>query len=121
MNNLAQITRRSLVAALAVASSLLLILVSAQAFASPAMTSSLSVSTVVAGNKVDLTTQIPAVSTLGQSTQEIIQNIDATKVRLTGPTDVKAPAGWTLTYSTDGTNFVATPTNWAQVVKVKAV
>jgi CshA-type fibril repeat protein len=121
MNNLAQITRRSLVAALAVASSLLLVLVSAQAFASPAMTSSLSVSTVVAGNKVDLTTQIPAVSTLGQSTQEIIQNIDATKVRLTGPTDVKAPAGWTLTYSTDGTNFVATPTNWAQVVKVKAV
>jgi CshA-type fibril repeat protein len=85
------------------------------------MTSSLSVSSVTAGNKVDLTTQIPAVSSTDLSTQEIIQNIDPAKVRLTGASDVKAPVGWTVTYSTDGTNFVSTPSNWAQVVKVKAV
>jgi CshA-type fibril repeat protein len=104
----------------AIATSLLLLLASAQAFASSPMTSSLSVSSVVAGNKVDLTTQIPAVSATDLSTQEIIQNIDPLKVKLTGASDVKAPAGWTVTYSTDGTTFLATPSNWAQVVKVKA-
>jgi CshA-type fibril repeat protein len=106
---------------MAIATSLLLLLAAAQAFANPAMTSTLSVSSVVAGNKVDLTTQIPAISTTDLSTQEIVQNIDPTKVRLTGASDVKAPAGWTVEYSTDGTNFLATPSNWAQVVKVRAV
>ena len=109
-----------MVAPLAIAASLLLLLASAQAFASSPMTSSLSVSSVVAGNKVDLTTQIPAVSATDLSTQEIIQNIDPLKVKLTGASDVKAPAGWNVTYSTDGTTFLATPSNWAQVVKVKA-
>ena len=105
---------------MAVTSSLLLVLAANQAFASPAMTSSLSVSSVTAGNKVDLTTQIPAVSSTDLSTQEIIQNIDPAKVRLTGASDVKAPVGWTVSYSTDGTTFSSTPSNWAAVVKVKA-
>ncbi|MCX6496879.1 MAG: hypothetical protein NTW23_06100 [Rhodoluna sp.] len=121
MTTISRITRRSLVTAIAVASTLLLVLAAAQAFASPAMTSTLSVSSVVAGNKVDLTTQIPAVSTTDTSTQEIIQSIDPAKVRLTSAADVKAPAGWTVSYSTDGTTFSATPSSWAAVVKVKAI
>ena len=105
---------------MAVTSSLLLVLAANQAFASPAMTSSLSVSSVTAGNKVDLTTQIPAVSDIGASTQEIIQSIDSTKVKLTAASDVNAPEGWTVTYSTDGSTFASTPSSWASVVKVTA-
>jgi len=117
-----KISRKSVVTLLAVATSVLLVLASAQAFAASAMTSSLSVSTVAAGEKVDLTTQIPGVSDVGVATQEIIQNIDASKVRLSSASDVIAPEGWTVTYSTDGTNFLAAASisNWATVVKVKA-
>ena len=105
---------------MAVLSSALILFAAAQAFATPAMTSTLSVSTVATGSKVDLTTQIPAVSDVGSATQEIIQSIDSTKVKLTSASDVIAPEGWTVTYSTDGTNFSATPSSWAAVVKVKA-
>jgi len=122
MNNLMKISRKSVVTLLAVATSVLLVLASAQAFAATSMSSSLSVSTANAGDKVDLTTQIPAVSAVDNSTQEIIQSIDSSKVRLTSAADVTAPSGWTVTYSTDGTNYVASSaiTNWASVVKVKA-
>lgn len=94
--------------------------VSSQAFAVPSLTTGLSTSSVTAGSKVDLTTQIPAVSAVDNSTQEIIQSIDATKVRLTAATDVKAPSGWAVSYSTDGITFAATPSSWAAVVKIKA-
>ena len=120
MNIISKITRRSAVAALAVFTSLLLLLATAQAFASQSMTSTLSVSTVATGSKVDLSTQIPAVSDVGSATQEIIQTIDPSKVSLTGPNDVIAPQGWTVTYSTDGTTFTSTPSSWDAVVKVKA-
>lgn len=120
MNIISKITRQSFVAIMAIVTSLLLLLAAAQAFANPAMTSSLSVSTVASGAKVNLTTSLPPVTDQGLSTQEIIQSIDPTKVRLTSANDIIAPEGWTLSYSTDGTNFVSTPTNWAQVVKVKA-
>ncbi|MSV77229.1 MAG: hypothetical protein F2854_04785, partial [Actinobacteria bacterium] len=93
---------------------------SSGALAAPAMTSTLSVTSVASGAKVDLTTQIPAVSAVDNSTQEIIQSIDSTKVQLTSAADVIAPAGWTVAYSTDGTTFSATPSSWAAVVKVKA-
>ena len=120
MKKLSKLTRRSLLPLVALGSSILLVLVAGQAFALPAMTSTLSVSTVTSGNKVDLTTQIPGVSDVGSATQEIIQTIDSSKVRLTSASDVIAPEGWTVTYSTDGTNFSATPSSWAAVVKVKA-
>ena len=120
MNLISKTIRRSLVSAMAVFSSALILFAAAQAFASPAMTSTLSVSTLATGSKVDLTTQIPAVSDVGSATQEIIQSIDSTKVKLTSASDVIAPEGWTVTYSTDGTNFSATPSSWAAVVKVKA-
>ena len=96
------------------------LLVSSQAFAVPSMTSTLSTTSTTAGSKVDLTTQIPAVSATDASTQEIIQTIDPSKVRLTAASDVIAPSGWTVTYSTDGTTFAATPSSWAAVVKIKA-
>jgi CshA-type fibril repeat protein len=120
MNNLMKISRKSVVTLLASATSVMLLLASAQAFAATTMTSSLSVTSAQAGDKVDLTTQIPAVSTVDNSTQEIIQSIDSTKVRLTSAADVTAPAGWTVTYSTDGTTYSASPSSWPAVVKVKA-
>jgi len=120
MNLISKITNRSLVSAMAVLSSALILLAATQAFAAPAMTSTLSMSTVATGSKVDLTTQIPAVSEVGSATQEIIQSIDSTKVKLTSASDVIAPEGWAVTYSTDGTTFSATPSSWAAVVKVKA-
>ena len=110
-------TRFAVVATLAIAG---LTAVSSGAFAAPTMTSTLSVTSVAAGDKVDLTTQVPGVSEVGAATQEIIQSIDSSKVRLTSASDVIAPEGWAVTYSTDGTNFSATPSSWAAVVKVKA-
>lgn len=120
MNLISKITRRSLISAMAVLSSALILFAAAQAFAASPMTSTLSVSTVATGSKVDLTTQIPGVSDVGVATQEIIQSIDSTKVKLTSASDVTAPDGWTVTYSTDGTTFASTPSSWDAVVKVKA-
>jgi hypothetical protein len=69
-----RVSKRTLLTFLAVASAVVLALLSGQAFAAPSMSSGLSVSTVSAGNKVDLTTQIPGVNEPGLATQEIIQN-----------------------------------------------
>ena len=90
------------------------------ASASALFTSTISTSSVSAGAKVDLTSQIPAVNSVDASTQEIVQSIDPTKVVLTGSSDVIAPSGWTVTYSTDGSTFSSTPASWGAVVKVKA-
>jgi len=113
-------TIRSRFVAIAVLAIASLAAAASGAFATPPMTSTLSVTSVAAGDKVDLTTQLPAVSAVDNSTQEIIQSIDSTKVRLTSSADVIAPAGWAVTYSTDGTTFAATPSSWSAVVKVKA-
>ena len=71
------------------------------------------------------------VSDSGTVSQEIVQTIDPTKVKLTGVADITYPVGWTLSYcsgaATDCTiaaNFSATtPANataWAAVKAVKA-
>ncbi len=113
-------TSQTLTWAFGAVSVLTTLLFAGQAFAVSGLTTNISTSAVVAGGKVDLTTQIPAVSAIDSSTQEIIQNIDSTKVRLTSAADVVAPSGWTISYSTDGSTFVSSPSSWAAVVKVKA-
>lgn len=76
------------------------------------------------GGKVTLTASVPVRDDTGTVTQEIVQTIDPTKVKLTAASDIVAPAGWTVSYSTDGTNFTATApaseTGWAAVRAVKA-
>ena len=83
--------------------------------------SELSQSVVASGAKVDLRTTLPFVESADSVTQELVQTIDPAKVRITGPSDVVAPRGWAVTYSTDGgASFQTTPTSWAAVNKVKA-
>ncbi|MEI6689091.1 MAG: cadherin-like domain-containing protein [Thermoleophilia bacterium] len=88
-----------------------------------AVTESTSAATVAPGGRVTLVATMP-VAAAGTISQEIVQTIDPTKVKLTGLSDITAPEGWTLSYSTDGNTFSATtPANaaaWAAVRKVKA-
>jgi CshA-type fibril repeat protein len=82
-----------------------------------------SLATVASGSTVDLTASMPVVSA-GSTTQTLTQTIDPTKVKLTSAGDITYPAGWTLSYSTDGTIFSSTaPTTtsgWAAVTAVRA-
>ncbi|MTA28908.1 MAG: hypothetical protein F2562_08655, partial [Actinobacteria bacterium] len=95
-----------------------------------AVTLTSSSATVAPGAQVTLTAGMP-VSDAGTVTQEIVQTIDPTKVKLTSSADITYPAGWTLSYcsgtATDcaaPANFSATtPSNaaaWAAVRAVKA-
>jgi len=95
-----------------------------------AVSLSASTATVVPVSTVDLTAGMP-VASAGTTSQEIVQQIDPTKVRLTQASDVVAPAGWTVSYcsgaSTDCTiaaNFTTTVPSpasaWADVRAVKA-
>jgi hypothetical protein len=74
------------------------------------------------GNKIDLTATAP-VAVAGTTEQEIVQDISAS-LKLTATTDIVAPAGWTISYSTDGSTWSTTaPTTasgWSAVRKVKA-
>lgn len=87
------------------------------------VTLSTSSATVTPGSTVDLTASMPVVS-VGSTTQTLTQTIDPTKVKLTSASDIAYPAGWTLSFSTDGTTFSSTaPTTtngWAAVTAVRA-
>ncbi len=119
INNLFSSKKFSSVAILSLVSGLF-ISIPTVASAVSTVSNTLSVTQVAAGGKVDLTTTMPMLSANDNSTQEIIQSIDATKARLTSADDVIAPTGWQVTYSQDGVTFLSTPTNWNSVVKVKA-
>jgi len=84
---------------------------------------SASSATVTPGSTVDLTASMPVVSA-GSTTQTLTQTIDPTKVKLTSASDITYPAGWTLSFSTDGTSFSSTaPTTtngWAAITAVRA-
>ena len=77
---------------------------------------------VTPGNKIDLTATAP-VAVAGTTQQEIIQDIGS-QLRLSSTTDIIAPAGWVISYSTDGTTWTTTaPTTaagWNAVTKIKA-
>lgn len=80
-----------------------------------------SASSVAPGQTVDLTAAMPVVA-VGSTTQTLTQVIDPTKVKLTSASDITYPAGWTLSYSTDGTSFSSTaPTTTAGWAAVRAV
>lgn len=91
--------------------------------ASTALSLTASASTVAPGSTIDLTASMPVVS-VGSTTQTLTQTIDPTKVKLTSASDITFPAGWTLSYSTDGTTFTSTaPTTtngWAAITAVRA-
>lgn len=89
-----------------------------------------STATVAPGSRVDLTASMPVVGA-GTMSQEIVQEIDPTKVKLTSLADITYPSGWSLSFcsgaSTDcsiAVNFSATtpanPAAWATVKAVKA-
>ncbi|MBU3718162.1 MAG: hypothetical protein FGM45_07640, partial [Actinobacteria bacterium] len=61
------------------------------------------------------------VDAAGTSTVEITSSWSATTSAITGAGDVTAPSGWTKTFTSDGTNYVANPASWASVIGVKAV
>ena len=77
-----------------------------------------------AGGVLDLRTMMPVSGTPGTVSQTIQTDIDPTKVKLTAATDIIAPNGWTVEYSTDGTNFTGTApasaAGWAAVRSVRA-
>ena len=89
-----------------------------------AVTVTATPSTVVPANTLDLRAGIPVANASGLASQEIVQVIDPTKITLRSRYDITAPAGWTLSYSTDGVNFTAPePTSeagWALIKGVKA-
>jgi len=91
--------------------------------ATNAVTLSASLATVASGSTVDLTASMPVVSS-GSTTQTLTQTIDPTKAKLTSASDITYPAGWTLSFSTDGTTFSSTaPTTtngWAAITAVRA-
>ncbi len=77
---------------------------------------------VTPGSKVDLTATAP-VAVAGTTEQEIVQDISPL-LHLQSTADITAPAGWTISYSTDGTTWTTTaPTTtagWNAIIKVKA-
>ena len=95
----------------------------------PSVTASATPSTVVPGNKVNLVAGMP-VSDAGTISQQIVVQIDPTKVKLTSAADITAPSGWAITYcsttcTSPPTNFTgtapATAAEWAAVKAVRAV
>ncbi len=91
--------------------------------ASNSLSISASSNSAASGETIDLTAAMPVVAA-GSTTQTLTQIIDPTKVKLTSASDITYPAGWTLSYSTDGTSFSSTaPTTssgWAAVRAVRA-
>ena len=74
------------------------------------------------GTKIDLTASTP-VALAGTTQQEIVQQIDAS-LDLRSTSEIVAPSGWTIYYSTDGATYTATsPTTvagWEAIRYVKA-
>ena len=89
--------------------------------ASNSLSISASSNSAASGQTIDLTAAMPVVAA-GSTTQTLTQIIDPTKVKLTSASDITYPAGWTLSYSTDGTTFSSTaPTTTAGWAAVRAV
>ncbi len=75
------------------------------------------------GSKVTLVAEL-AVPGTGTFSNEIVQQIDPSKIVLTSAEDITAPEGWTVSYSSDGSTFTTvaptTVTGWRAVRAVKA-
>ena len=74
------------------------------------------------GTKIDLTASTP-VAVAGTTDQEIVQQIDP-ELDLRSTSDITAPAGWTIYYSTDGNSWTSnaptTLAGWEALRYVKA-
>ena len=74
------------------------------------------------GTKIDLTASTP-VAVAGTTQQEIVQQIDP-ELDLRSASDITAPTGWTIYYSTDGNTWSAnaptTLAGWEALRYVKA-
>ena len=102
------------------------VVVAATAGAASARTVSVSSSAASAagngGQTATLTAGVP-VAAPGTVSQTITQSFDPSRLRLTGASGIVAPAGWTLSYSSDGTTFGAapgSPSGWAAIRAVRA-
>lgn len=74
------------------------------------------------GTTINLIEGVP-VAAPGTVSQVITQAFDPSQVQLTGSSGIVAPAGWTLSYSSDGTTFGSapnTPSGWAAIRAVRA-
>lgn len=80
-----------------------------------------SATTISGTAPVSSTAGLPAAGTTGGATQEITSAFDPAYMRLTGPGQVTAPAGWTTTFSNDGITFGAAPATTAEWEAVTAV
>ena len=78
---------------------------------------------VAHGATVNLVATAPVADDSTTTGESLIQYIDPTKLKLTSVSQITAPTGWTVYYSTDGVNFTATvpstPAQWAAVRAVK--
>lgn len=97
--------------------------ISPSAAAVSAMSTSASPSSVVAGAVVHLVAKQP-VAGAGTSSQRIVQHLDRAHLHLTSASQVEAPEGWKVSYSTDGNTFTnnapTTSAGWAAVTDVAA-
>ena len=115
---------RSVTFVAAVASAMLLV---TPAMPAGAAGSSLSHSgkptTIADGGTVDLTVTSPLYDA-GTATRWLQEKIDPSRVHLTSASQIKAPEGWRIQYSTDGTSFTdvppSTPEAWSRVEYVRA-
>lgn len=126
--------RKAALPRIIVAISLVMGVLAVGAIPGSALASSISLSpssaTVAPGGQTTLVAGMPVVGS-GSLNQQIVQQIDPTKVKLTSLSDISYPSGWTLSFcsgvSTDCTNasnfsatVPSTPTAWAAVKAVKA-
>lgn len=97
----------------------------AMASAVPGVVSVQSDTASVSGNgggSATLTVSAP-VAGPGAVSQELVQSWDPSRLQLTGATGIVAPAGWSLSYSPNGSTFGAapgSPSGWAAIRAVKA-
>ena len=107
-------------AAVAIASIVVVPVSVAGAANPPAFTITTNTNRATNGTVLNLTTTQPILSA-GSTTNTIVDHIDPTKIHLSDPSQIIAPSGWTVSYSTDGINYSTdTPGDWSQVAWVKA-
>jgi hypothetical protein len=86
----------------------------------PAFTLTTNTNRATNGTVLNLTTTQPILQA-GSTTNTIVDHIDPTKIHLSDPSQIVAPSGWTVSYSTDGSIYsTSTPSDWSQVAWVKA-
>jgi CshA-type fibril repeat protein len=88
------------------------------------MTATANLATTSGDGGASLTVTAGApVAAAGTISQTLTQSFDPSRLQLTGSSGIVAPAGWTLTYSSDGSTFGAAPntsSGWSAIRAVRA-